>query len=54
MVAIYGVVSAHKVNGNDALGVTIPKQLREELKIESGKKFLVKKEGKKIIYEPNE
>ena len=54
MVTIYGVVTAHKVNGNDALGVTIPKQLREELDIENGKLFLVKKEGNRIIYEPNE
>jgi bifunctional DNA-binding transcriptional regulator/antitoxin component of YhaV-PrlF toxin-antitoxin module len=52
---IYGVVSAYKVNGNDALGVTIPKRLREKLKIIQGKQFVVRTDGEgRLIYEPNE
>jgi len=41
------------VYGNSSLAIIIPKQLREELAIKKGRRYLVKKDCEgRIIYEP--
>jgi AbrB family looped-hinge helix DNA binding protein len=47
------IVKAFESGSPDSLVVVIPKEIRERLKIEKGKKFLVKlDESNRLIYEP--
>lgn len=47
------MVKAYSVDGAGTLVIVIPKDVREELHIKRGKKFLVKIDDKdRIIYEP--
>ena len=55
MEKVVSIVKAYHVDGAGTLVVVIPKDVREELHIEKGKKFLVKIDGKdRIVYEPVE
>ena len=45
------MVTSYKSNGNSTLALTIPKSLREKMKLDEGKHFIVKLDGNKIIYE---
>ena len=50
---IISVVKAYHVDGAGTLVVVIPKDVREELHIKKGKKFIVKIDDKsRIVYEP--
>ena len=47
------IVKAYHVDGAGTLVVVIPKDVRKELHIEKGNKFLVKIDDKsRIVYEP--
>ena len=47
------IVKAYHVDGAGTLVVVIPKDVREELHIKKGKKFIVKIDDKnRIVYEP--
>lgn len=50
---IISMVKAYPVDGAGTLVIVIPKDVREELHVKKGKKFLVKIDDKgRIIYEP--
>jgi len=54
MAQIYGIATAYKANGNDALALMIPKAVKDKLKLDKGSQFQVEveKDGT-IVFKPN-
>lgn len=48
------IVKAFPSGRPDSVVLTIPKELREELGYDEGQHFKVRRDGKKIVYEPVE
>jgi antitoxin component of MazEF toxin-antitoxin module len=50
---VFGVVTAWVSNGKGAMVLGIPKDLRERLQVEQGRKFVVGMDAKgRIVYTP--